>query len=166
MRRIALFAIVAALLAAPASAQDWERYYPLTETPGAVQVLTIDPSIPRGTEGRYKRVALADLLPASVRLMYLSSAERTHDAETDTSDILLTVAGVDEADVPFGSLLMFTTPPSIPPATGEIDVQLGTAAPLPLRDADGTAVRWSVLRMRGTHAHIVIRGNTAWSLVH
>ena len=63
MNRIAI-ALLAALLAAPASAQDWERFYPEAgELRPEMLALLLDPSTPRGQERRYVWVSLLDLLP-------------------------------------------------------------------------------------------------------
>lgn len=62
--RIIVFALTLAMLAVvPAAAQDWERYYSEAGTLSAdMRVLVLDSSVPRGEEGRYVHVSLAELL--------------------------------------------------------------------------------------------------------
>ena len=63
MRLIAICLFVV-FLAAPASAQDWERFYPEAgELHAEMLALLLDPTVPRGEEGRYVWVTLRRLLP-------------------------------------------------------------------------------------------------------
>ena len=62
MRLVAICALVL-LAAAPASAQDWERFYPeAAELKPEMLTLLLDPTVPRDQEGRYAWVSLRDLL--------------------------------------------------------------------------------------------------------
>ena len=62
--RLTAICILAALVAAPASAQDWERFYPEAgELRPEMLALLLDPAVPRGREGRYVWVTLRHLLP-------------------------------------------------------------------------------------------------------
>ena len=167
--KIALTALLALLIAAPAAAQDWARVFDLVDVAGpGDEVLLLDPDEPRSSTDRYKRLAVEDLtapasLPAAARLVYVATASQAFTAGDTNPDLRIAIAGATADDVAFGSLVLFTGP-LFQPAAGAVDVLFGGEAATALRNRAGETVTWADLTENDIH--IAIRLATTWNLLY
>ena len=164
MNRIAI-ALFAFLIAAPVSAQDWERVFDTVPAPDATdKVLVLDPDEPRDSRERYKLVAVENLLPAAARLVYVARANQETLPGGTSPYLRVVIEGLESTgSIPPGSMVMFTGP-SGDPVPGAVEVLFGTEPERPLLDRSGAAVSWADLMV--LDIHIAIRARFSWSLLY
>lgn len=160
MRKLVPLAACLGLLAAPAAAQDWERFYPLADVPEG-QVLVLDPSIPRGEPGRYRRLDLAHILPAGASPAYAGSMTLTQTFRAGVPPrAWLDVVTAAEARP--GALVVVAGELPVVMPGGAVLVRFRGASSM-LHDVAGVPVAWASLARR--RVLLMVRSPGAWTLL-